>query len=221
MSCSFSFASGCSRLGSLSSTLAVLWTQQRCCRGLGYTCLKGFPKAQGSVADRQLRIDHQPPGLHVQEQPFPRLLALAIPSTTAINSFFPSAVAPISTRMHCRSSSRRMLKCTPSAHTYTYCLPSKDRFVPLLEFFFPNGLQPGDGRGRQARTVRPHQGFQGLAEVARADALQVQPGDQLLDALGLSQVRRQNLRGERLGFGPLAVDPALSAAAPRPARLRS
>ena len=38
------------------------------------------------------------------------------PSTTAINSLRPSAVAPINTRMHCRSSSRRMLKCTPSAH---------------------------------------------------------------------------------------------------------
>src|SRR4029077_5060880 len=47
----------------------------------------------------------------------------------AISSFWPSAVAPIKTRMHCRSSSRRMLKCTPSAHTYTYFVPSKDRFV--------------------------------------------------------------------------------------------
>ena len=122
------------------------------------------------------------------------------PSAMAISSFRPSAVAPISTRMHCRSSSRRMLKCTPSAHRYTYCLPSKDRFVPLLEFVFPTGLQPRDVVADRPRAVRPHQRRQGLAEVARADALQVQPGNQLLQALRLSQVRRQNLGGKGLGF---------------------
>ena len=51
----------------------------------------------------------------------------AAPSTTArspgsrrpmaISSFFPSAVAPIRTRMHWRPPSRRMLKWTPSAQT--------------------------------------------------------------------------------------------------------
>ena len=35
IACSFSFASGCNRLGSLSSTLAVLCTQQRCSRVAG------------------------------------------------------------------------------------------------------------------------------------------------------------------------------------------
>ncbi len=48
------------------------------------------------------------------------------PSATAISSFFPSAVAPISTRMHCRSSPRRMLKWTPSAQLHR-AQPAKAR----------------------------------------------------------------------------------------------
>jgi hypothetical protein len=39
---------------------------------------------------------------------------------------------------------------------------------------------------------------QGFAEVSRADAFEIQPRNQLLKALRLPQVRRQNLRSERL-----------------------
>ena len=78
IACNFAFASGCKRLGSLSSTLAVLCTQQRCSRVFGIDLPQRFPEPQGSVADRQLRIDRQPAGLHVQQQSLPRLLALAI-----------------------------------------------------------------------------------------------------------------------------------------------
>ena len=48
--------------------------------------------------------------------------------------------------------------------------------------------------------LRTHQRRQGFVEVARADAFEVQPGNQLLQALGLSQVRRKNLRGKRFCF---------------------
>ena len=40
------------------------------------------------------------------------------------------------------------------------------------------------------------QGFQSIAEVACTDALEIEPGDQLVDAPGASQVRRQNTAGE-------------------------
>src|SRR5439155_11671089 len=46
----------------------------------------------------------------------------------------------------------------------------------------------------------------GLTEVARAHALVVQPRDQLLDALGLAQVRWQDDAAELF---PLAVRPAV------------
>jgi len=53
-----------------------------------------------------------------------------------------------------------------------------------------------------------------LVEVARVDPFQVQPRDQLFEALGLAQVRRTNLRGEgsdsfaslELGTGSVNVD---------------
>ena len=98
------------------------------------------------------------------------------PSVMAIRSFGPYFVAPISTRMHCRSSSKRMLTWMPSALTYPYALPSKQR------------------RER-------------LPEVAPADAFEVQVGDQLLHALGLPQVRWEQLGVELL---PLRFRPAIS-----------
>src|SRR5262249_18244432 len=52
---------------------------------------------------------------------------------------------------------------------------------------------------------------QRLAEVARTDALEVEPGDQLLDTLGLAQVGRQDRRGELLALlgRPAVVDAGL------------
>ena len=44
--------------------------------------------------------------------------------------------------------------------------------------------------------VRPQKSGQGLAEVARRDALQVEPGQELLDRLGTPEVGRQDRRGE-------------------------
>jgi hypothetical protein len=60
----------------------------------------------------------------------------------------------------------------------------------------PGSHQPRDRRGAQPGGLRTDQGLQGLGEVAGADALEVQPRDQLLDGLRLPQVRRQDLRAE-------------------------
>src|SRR5262249_41300590 len=77
---------------------------------------------------------------------------------------------------------------------------------------FPQPLEPRDGGGRQPLGVRAEEGGQRLAEVARTDALEVEPGDQLLDTLGLAQVGRQDRRGELLALlgRPAVVDPGLS-----------
>jgi hypothetical protein len=74
---------------------------------------------------------------------------------------------------------------------------------PLDVLFLPDGLQAGDRGGRQPRSVGSQEG---LREVARADPLEVQTGDQLLQALGPAQVGRQDRRGE---FLPLLGRPAV------------
>ena len=55
------------------------------------------------------------------------------PSCTATRSLFPSAVAPITTRIHCRSSSKRMVKWIPSTQKYTYRLSAKDRWLHVAK----------------------------------------------------------------------------------------
>jgi hypothetical protein len=62
----------------------------------------------------------------------------------------------------------------------------------------PDRLEAGDGRRRQARRLGAQQRLEGLGEVDGADALEVEPGDQLLQAPGLPQVGGQDGRGGRL-----------------------
>ena len=81
--------------------------------------------------------------------------------------------------------------------------------APSLVLVLPAGDQPRNRGGREPGAVGPEQGLEGLREVARAHTLEVQPGDQLLDALGLAQVRREDLAGEPLSVagGPPVVHP--------------
>jgi hypothetical protein len=83
--------------------------------------------------------------------------------------------------------------------------------APLLELPLPRRLEPGERGGREPRSVRAEQGLEGLGEVAGADALEVEPGDQLVETLGPLQVRRQDRRGELLTLigGPAVMDPGL------------
>jgi hypothetical protein len=68
--------------------------------------------------------------------------------------------------------------------------------APLLLLLDPGLLEPNDGRRRQAGSLRADQVLQVLREVAGGDALEVEPGDQLVDRLRPSKVRRQNLARE-------------------------
>ena len=71
-------AAGCKRLGSLSKTLAVLWTQQRCSLVVEYTCVKAFqnPRAPSPVAS--LGSTTRPRCFHVHQQGQPRLFAFTV-----------------------------------------------------------------------------------------------------------------------------------------------
>ena len=202
----FLFRLGLQTLGHFIKDVGRLVDPAALLAGLRIDLLDGFPKAQRPVADRQLRVDLPLVAFTSKSSPFHDCSLSRKPSTTAINSFFPSAVAPISTRMHCRSSSRRMLKCTPSAHTYTYCLPFKDclfhSWNSASQTLFERVTVVADRPGQSG----PTRAFRASLKSPVLIAFQVQPRNQFLDALGLSQVRRQNLRGERFG---LACRPAI------------
>ena len=91
-------------------------------------------------------------------------------------------------------------------------VPARQRpLAPRLVLALPGRLQPGDGRRRQARGVGAEQCAEGLGEGAGADALEIQLGDQLVEAPGPLQVGRQDRRGELLPLvgGPPIVDPGL------------
>jgi len=60
----------------------------------------------------------------------------------------------------------------------------------------PDPLQTDHGGRGQPGGFGAEQRSQGLAEVTGADPTQVEPGDQLLNALGLPKIRRQDVAGE-------------------------
>lgn len=69
-------------------------------------------------------------------------------------------------------------------------------FAPVAVFVLPVRFQAGYRRGTQSCSVWPQQRCQCLGKVTRADFLEVQPGHQVFDALGLTQIGRHNLHAE-------------------------
>jgi len=78
--------------------------------------------------------------------------------------------------------------------------------IPRLVVLLPGADQACDRGGRQPRRVFAQQRLQGLGEATGAHAFEVEPGDQILDALGLSQIGRKDLRAEALDRLPVDVD---------------
>ena len=88
--------------------------------------------------------------------------------------------------------------------------------------------EPHDDVGRQRRSVCSHQGLQGFPEVARREALEIQPGNQLIQGFAPSKVRWQDRRTElhslwlfrrlSLYLGPLDTDSLASAGQNLPGR---
>ena len=90
-------------------------------------------------------------------------------------------------------------------------------FLPALVLLLPSAHQATDGGRRQARRVRTQQDRECVLELTRGDALQVKPGQQLLDVPGAAQVGRQHRRGEA-DAGGVAGTPV---AHPRPLHLNA
>lgn len=100
MACSISLALGCTRLCILSSTLAVLCTQQRCSRVVGYTCRRAFQKPNAPSPTASFGSMVNPRCLQSSRSCNHDCSLSRYPSVRAISSFLPSGVAPIRTRMH-------------------------------------------------------------------------------------------------------------------------
>ena len=96
--------------------------------------------------------------------------------------------------------------------------------LPALVILLPGRHQAAHGRCREPRCVGAQERRQRLLELAGRDALQVEPGQQLLDVPRPPQERRQHLRGEadaRAGRPRRRRGRATSAGAPRSGRGRS
>jgi hypothetical protein len=74
--------------------------------------------------------------------------------------------------------------------------PREIATLPALVLLLPSRHQPAHRRGRETGRVGAQERRQGLLELAGRDALQIEPGQQLLDVPGPPQERRQDLRGE-------------------------
>jgi hypothetical protein len=68
--------------------------------------------------------------------------------------------------------------------------------LPVLVLVLPSGRQASHGRRRQTRRLGAEQRCKGLLELPGRDALQVKPGQQLLDVLRPPKISRQHRRGE-------------------------
>jgi hypothetical protein len=71
--------------------------------------------------------------------------------------------------------------------------------TPAHMLLRPAILEPPDGRGREPAGVLAEQCDQGLVEIARRDALEIQDRDQHLEALRATRVGRQDRRPPAAG----------------------
>ena len=164
-----------------------------------------LPEAQRPVADRQARLDLQATGLHVQQQFLPGLLALPVAVADGDQLLLPLGGRPHQHQDALPAPLQADVEVDAVGPDVDVTLARQRPLAPRLMVGLPDGLEPGDGRGREVGGVRPEDRLEGLGEVAGADALEVEPGDQLLQAPGPPQVGGQDGGGELL---PLAPGPA-------------
>src|ERR1043166_567949 len=170
-----------------------------------------LPETQGAVRDRQLWIDLKTTLLAIQQQRQPRLLRFAIAFLDG-----DQLLAAIGRCSHQNQDAltfallavaQTNVEVDPVCPHVDATLVLEGTLGPGLIFFLPNILQSRHRVRRQPFRIGPEQGAEGFTEIAGADAFEVEPRDQLLDTLGLAQIRRQDLRRETL---PLLKWPAIT-----------
>ena len=162
----------------------------------------------------------QAAGLHVQEQFLPRLLALAV----AVGDGDQLLVAVGRGAHQHQDALPIFFQADVEVHAVgpdvDVLLALQRSLAPLLVFFFPDCLEPGDRRGRQALASGPTSAAKGFAEVARADPLRYSQG---INSSMLLVFRRYGGRilEENGSAASRRGDRARAAAGPRPGRCRS
>ena len=140
-------------LGSLSSTFAVLCTQHRCSFGRVPDLPHRLPEAQRPVADRQRRLDLQAAGLAVQEQLLPRLLALPVAVGDGDQLLLAVGGRPHQDQDALPALLQADVEVDAVGPDVDVVLARQRPLAPGLVLVLPDGLEPGDGRGRQPRGV--------------------------------------------------------------------
>src|SRR6266852_5763322 len=115
ISCNARLAFGCWLFGNLAITFAVLCTQQRCSRVFGQTSPAAFQNPSAPSAMTSCGGTSSPRRFRSSSRSRQSCALSRAPSVKPTSSLRPSGVAPISTRMHCFSSSRRAWRWMPSA----------------------------------------------------------------------------------------------------------
>ena len=62
----------------------------------------------------------------------------------------------------------------------------------MLHLALPDLLEADNGGGRKPGRLRPKERRKRLGEIARGDALQIEPGQESLDRLGAPEIGRQD-----------------------------
>jgi site-specific DNA recombinase len=171
-----------------------------------------LPEPQRPVPDRQGGFDLQPTGLAVQQELPPRLLALPVAVGHGDQLLLAVGGRPHQHQDALPAALQADVEVDAVGPDVDVMLARQRPLAPGLMVLLPGGLQPGDGRRRQVGGVGAEDRPEGLGEVAGADALQVEPGDQLLQAPGASQVGRQDGGRELLppARRSTVVDPRLA-----------
>jgi len=174
--------------------LAVLCTQQRWAKVWGQTSSRAFQKPR-------LGRRRQTAALHLQQEFLPGLVTLAV----AVLNGDQFLLAFGRGADHHQDALPRVVGVFQADIEVNAIDPDVDVALagqrplgPLAMLLFPGGLEAGDGAGREPSGLRPQERRQGFLHVTGGDALEVQPGNQFLDALGAAQVARQDLAGELL-----------------------
>src|SRR5215468_2673801 len=119
ITCSARLAFECRLFGNLSSTLAVLCTQQRWPRVCGHTSSTACQKPSAPSATASSGPIASPRHFRSSSNSLQECALSRTPSIKPTSSFFPSGVAPMMTRRHCAVSSSLACTWMPSTQKYT------------------------------------------------------------------------------------------------------
>src|ERR671910_1007775 len=163
MACRSCLALPCTDLGKAFSTLAVLCTQQRCCRAFGQTSCSACQKPMAPSPVASSGSSFSPFSSRRRSKSSRQLRALSRkPSSTASSSLRPLASAPIRTSRHCRSwsvtsSAGHRGEVDAVGPEVDVAAGGEIALLPAFVLFPPALGQPPHGRGREARRLGPEQ----------------------------------------------------------------